>query len=102
VAAGDQPEGVAVSPDGGSVYVTNTRSDTISQYDVGADGGLVPKSPPAVVAGDGPFQIAVSPLPRVPTAKEQCKNGGWRQFGFKNEGLCVAFVNRGPKPSGSG
>ena len=35
VAAGNGPEGVAVSPDGGSVYVTNIDSDNVSQYDVG-------------------------------------------------------------------
>ena len=35
-----------------------------------------------------------------PTSKDQCKNGGWRSFGetFKNQGQCVAFVQRGPKP----
>jgi hypothetical protein len=32
----------------------------------------------------------------LPTTKEQCMNGGWKQIGFKNEGLCLAFVNRGP------
>jgi hypothetical protein len=26
------------------------------------------------------------------TSKEQCKNGGWRQYGFKNQGACIAFV----------
>ena len=30
--------------------------------------------------------------------KDQCKNGGWREFGFKNQGECVAFVERRPKP----
>jgi hypothetical protein len=36
----------------------------------------------------------------LPAAKEQCKNGGWRNFGdtFKNQGQCVAFIERGPKP----
>jgi hypothetical protein len=36
----------------------------------------------------------------LPTSKDQCKNGGWRGFGdtFKNQGQCVAFVERGPKP----
>jgi hypothetical protein len=39
-----------------------------------------------VAAGEAPFGVAVSPL-RVPTGKEQCKNGGWRTFGvFKNQG----------------
>ena len=43
---------MAVSPDGGSVYVTNVESDNVSQYDVGAGGALTPKSPATVAAGD--------------------------------------------------
>jgi hypothetical protein len=30
-----------------------------------------------------------------PTTPGQCLNDGWRQFGFANQGLCLAFVNRG-------
>jgi hypothetical protein len=35
----------------------------------------------------------------VPASKEECKNGGWRNFGsmFKNQGQCAAFVEHGPK-----
>jgi hypothetical protein len=33
-----------------------------------------------------------------PTSKDQCKDGGYRQFGFENQGECIAFVSRGPKP----
>ena len=34
-----------------------------------------------------------------PTSKDQCKNGGWRNFpAFKNEGQCVKFVQHGPNP----
>ena len=29
----------------------------------------------------------------LPTTKEQCMNGGWKQIGFANQGLCIAFVN---------
>jgi hypothetical protein len=29
-----------------------------------------------------------------PTTKDQCLNNGWKQFGFANQGLCLAFVNR--------
>jgi hypothetical protein len=29
------------------------------------------------------------------TNNEQCKHGGWQQFGFKNQGQCIAFVNHG-------
>jgi hypothetical protein len=44
--------------------------------------------------------ITITDAPSLPTSKEQCQNGGWRQFAtaFKNQGECVAFVERGPKP----
>jgi hypothetical protein len=28
----------------------------------------------------------------VPQTKDDCKNGGWRNFGFKNEAQCIALV----------
>jgi hypothetical protein len=36
----------------------------------------------------------------LPTSKDQCKNGGWRNFGvFKNQGDCVSFVaTKGKNP----
>jgi hypothetical protein len=91
-----------VSADGKSVYVasgTVTNNFSVSQYDVGVGGTLSPKSPATVAAGRGPaFGIAVTPLPRLPTSKDQCKHGGWRTFPqFKNQGQCVAFVERGSK-----
>jgi hypothetical protein len=42
--------------------------------------------------------ITVVDAPSFPTSKQQCKNGGYTSFGFKNQGACVAFVQRGPKP----
>ena len=37
--------------------------------------------------------ITIVDAPPLPTAREQCKNGGWRNFpGFKNQGDCVSFV----------
>jgi hypothetical protein len=55
-----------------------------------------PLTPPPITDGD----ITVHDAPPLPTAKDQCKNGGWRSFGgrFKNEGQCVAFVQRRPQP----
>jgi hypothetical protein len=50
--------------------------------------------PGQVLTGD----IVVVDAPPFPTSQEQCKNSGWAQFGFKNQGQCVAFVQRGPKP----
>jgi DNA-binding beta-propeller fold protein YncE len=42
-------------------YVTNAIDGTVSQYNVGAGGLLAPLSPPTVVAGDRPSEVAVSP-----------------------------------------
>jgi DNA-binding beta-propeller fold protein YncE len=61
VAAGTTPDGVAVSPDGKSVYVTNLSDNTLSQYDVGPGGTLSPKTPATVGADEGPEGLAVSP-----------------------------------------
>ena len=38
--------------------------------------------------------------PRLPTSKDQCKRGGWESFGsaFRNQGQCVAFVERSKGP----
>jgi len=98
VYAGEGPSDVAVTPDGKSAYVTNANfghGNTISQYDINpASGALTPKSPATIASGTQPVQIAVTTPPRVPTSKAQCKHGGWRRFGFKNQGQCIAFVNR--------
>jgi YVTN family beta-propeller protein len=59
VATGESPSEVAVSPDGQSVYVTNSASNTVSQFDVGATGKLSPNG--TVGAGDAPTGLAVSP-----------------------------------------
>ncbi len=38
--------------------------------------------------------------PPLPTSKEQCMNGGWKNYGvFKNQGDCVSFVaSKGKNP----
>jgi DNA-binding beta-propeller fold protein YncE len=61
VPAGDEPRGVAVSPDGASVYVTNDFTNDVSQFDVGPGGRLAPKDPALVNAGIAPLGVAVSP-----------------------------------------
>jgi YVTN family beta-propeller protein len=59
-AAGDKPGGIAVSPDGDAVYVANSGSDTVSQFDVDASNGTL--SPKRVVgAGDAPANLVISP-----------------------------------------
>jgi hypothetical protein len=61
---------------------------------------------PATVAQviDGEFSIV--DVPPLPTTPADCKNGGWRNYGdtFRNQGQCVAFVQRGstPQPATTG
>ena len=62
VATGAFPEGVAVSPDGRSAYVTNLTDNAVSQYSIDpSTGALSPKAPASVATGTGPKGIAVSP-----------------------------------------
>jgi DNA-binding beta-propeller fold protein YncE len=98
VAAGNFPRGLALTPDGESLYVANSGSGTVGQYDVAPDGTVTPKTPATAPAGEGPFGVAVTPAPLMPTDKDQCKKGGWRNFaGFRNQGQCIAFVNHARK-----
>jgi 6-phosphogluconolactonase len=69
VATGLGPFGVAVTPDGRSVYVTNVGNElgpppgtTLSEYNVNPlTGALSPKVPATVATGTGPRGIAVTP-----------------------------------------
>ena len=47
----------------------------------------------AITSGD----LVVHDARPFPTSKDQCKNGGWRNYGttFKNQGDCVSFVATG-------
>ena len=38
-----------------------------------------------------PFAVG----PNNPTTKDDCRNGGWERFGFRNQGQCIRFVNTG-------
>jgi hypothetical protein len=55
--------------------------------------------PRQVASGD----IRVHDAPARPTSKDECKNGGWRNFpGFQNQGDCVSFLATGGKNQPSG
>ena len=71
--------------------------DTVTPVTDGEPTSCVSLPPPSplldVVEGD----VTVTDAPALPTSRSQCLNGGWRAFpGFKNQGQCIAFVNRGP------
>jgi hypothetical protein len=63
---------------------------------------LGPEFTVTLTSGD----VVVVDAPALPTSKEQCKNGGWRNFAsFKHQGECVSAVAtgaKGPQPGLSG
>lgn len=100
VETGGNPASSAVTPDGGTAYVTEPRQGVVRLYDIDPQSGaLTPKANSTITTGGSPRRIVLGPLPRVPTAKAHCQRSGWRDYGqFKNQGHCVAFVVRsGPE-----
>jgi 6-phosphogluconolactonase len=100
--SGSTASELAASPDGRSLYVVNGA--LVSQYTIDPSAGtLTPKSPSTVPnAGDG-IGIAIASPRSFPTSKDQCKKGGWRNFGmFRNQGDCVSFVATGGKKKPKG
>jgi DNA-binding beta-propeller fold protein YncE len=65
VGGGNTLTGIAVTPDSKSAYVTNYSSasgvDAVSQFDIGANGALTPKTAATVPAGPWADSIAVGP-----------------------------------------
>jgi hypothetical protein len=80
----------------GNMIVTNPPEPSTYTLDVSTSKDTEPATSapytilPALVGGP-------PPVPEGPTSKEQCKKGGYEEFGFKNQGRCVAFVERGTK-----
>ena len=62
--------------------------------------GEDPGSPHEYVDNVALTLVSSLPTPSLPTAKQQCTNGGWKAFsGFKNQGDCVSYV--APRGAGS-
>jgi hypothetical protein len=99
----------------GSFSVTTGAPEDVLSFPLNADGvaafnaarggffsigGSTPSTAPGYIYGfsggsSGTQQVSVTCLP---TTKEECKNGGWRNFpDFKNQGDCISFVATGGK-----
>ena len=69
--------------------------DVVTYYDAPFE---PPASCPAPIGGPGTPLISgdVTVVDAVPgpTNAEQCRRGGWEQFGFRNQGQCIAAVRR--------
>jgi hypothetical protein len=50
--------------------------------------------PPALFGGPLTGRAEVFDAPPSPRAKGDCSNGGFARFGFRNQGQCIASVNR--------
>ena len=84
---------------GGSVWSPDgTKIAFMRNFDIwtmNADGSgqvNLTNTPSVYEGGDVDWQPL--PGPSLPTNKAECKNGGYEEFGFKNQGRCVASVER--------
>src|SRR5512133_3901440 len=75
-----------------TVHVVDDQPDTFAAASIGR--APTDCSPPPPLPG-GPLttgNITVVDAQPPPTSPDQCRDGGWRQLGFANQGLCIAFV----------
>lgn len=70
----------------GTPTVDGTFALTVTVTSVNADAGYNVTSAPVTLS------LLVTTDPET---RDDCKNGGWAQYGFKNQGQCIAFVNTG-------
>ncbi len=99
--AGEQITGTPSTPTGSATPTTITLTVDGTVVDTTAFPGTVSYIFPADDTSVR-VEFRVSPGSSVtwdlscqlarPTTPEQCKNGGWEAFGFKNQGDCVSFV----------
>ena len=83
-----------------AVRVTdNGTSDVLEAFPTSfAQGGGCPTPLSSYAPFSFTGDLVVVDAPPSPTSKDQCTNGGYVRYGFKNQGQCVAFVQRGPTP----
>ena len=89
----------AWSPDGSKITFTGRRvGDDVGQFGNGADEIYTVNAD-----GSNPANITNNPADDSepdwqpltgPTTKADCRDGGYMEFGFKNQGRCIVLVNR--------
>jgi Regulator of chromosome condensation (RCC1) repeat len=97
----DVPSGLTdvVAVSGGSEHSLALKSNgTVVAWGDGTFGQTdVPSGLTGVVAVDaGAYHnLAVKQVAELgPTSTDDCENGGYKDFGFKNQGQCIKAVNR--------
>ncbi len=108
VATGPQPYQIAVARDGHSLYVTDehfivesseTREGSVSQFTIGPDGSLAPKTPATVPAGVEPKGILISPSGANLYVADSTETGQLSQFSIGPDGTLAAMT---PSAIGAG
>jgi len=79
------PGDIAFGPDH-NFYLLSYFGGSVLRYDANT-GALIDYF---VSPGNGGFSGSLTFSP----SKDQCKNGGWINFGFKNQGQCIKFARR--------
>ena len=104
-------EATIVTPTSGTYIdrgtATGSASDSTFLNEFGEAGLITARGVPGEgllgdLLGDGQlesfgetFTSELSEVERViPTTKEQCKNGGWKDFGYPDQGTCISDVTR--------
>jgi hypothetical protein len=81
---------------GGFIEVTDGTPDTVTLTRIASGEPPTVCPPPLGIGGSalGTGDIVVVDAPALPTSKDQCKNGGWGQFGFNNRKQCIRSVRQ--------
>jgi hypothetical protein len=86
----------SVAAPGGGFLFANFRIGDYSTPVLDPSDGRTFWSANEYIGADGDtnlWRTHIASFTAGPTSKGQCKHGGWMNFGFKNQGQCIAFVN---------
>ena len=87
----------------GPIQLTTDENGNFDSSSVGFVGSFEPVTFTAtIVWAGGTLRESLFVDCSKPASKEDCKNGGWRNYPqFNNQGLCLAFVSGGKSPAGA-
>lgn len=86
---GGDPKSVLFDLRGTSLAVIPTTQITLKNFSASFFGSSIDQF------GIGEIEVDGTNVVLTPTEKDQCKRGGWKNFGFNDQGGCIEFVNAG-------
>jgi hypothetical protein len=84
--------GPVFSPDGTKIAYSTAGEINVMNAD-GTGQTRLTNSP----EGEGNLDWGPLAGPTLPTSKGECKKGGYKEFGFKNQGQCIASLQKDSK-----